>query len=147
MRTPAWSILVAAGAAACPTGDQECNGHKGAIDAKPKKIKTQMILSKVVPSTGIFISLACSRSTRMSKVLRPAYLYIKRMPINATTAKADRNRTSFMAAYSLLFDPKFRMKPTESLSFSPSGSVISKYFLVWLPHMPNSRYMGITDIS
>ncbi len=68
-------MLVAAGAAACPTGDQECSGQRGAIEAKPKKISTQMILSSVVPSTGMFIRvLACSRSTRMSKVFRPEYL-------------------------------------------------------------------------
>jgi len=67
-------MLVAAGAAAWPTGDQECNGHNGAIEAKPKKIKIQIILSSVVPRTGIFISLACSRKTKMSKVLSPEYL-------------------------------------------------------------------------
>ena len=55
-------MLVAAGAAAWPTGDQECSGQSGAIEAKPIKIKNQMILSKVVPRTGMFMSLACSRS-------------------------------------------------------------------------------------
>ena len=50
--------------------------------------------------------------------------------MSAATAKAERNRTSFIAAYSLLFDPKLKIKPTESLCFNPSGSVISKYFLV-----------------
>ena len=52
-----------------------------------------------------------------------------------------------MAAYSLLFAPKLKMKPTESRCFRPAGSVISRYFLVWLPHMPRRRYMGMTDIS
>ena len=72
--TPACNMLVAAGAAAWPTGDQECSGHSGAIEAKPKKTSSQMILSSVVPKTGMFINLACSRRTRMSKVLSPEYL-------------------------------------------------------------------------
>ena len=38
-------MLVAAGAAAWPTGDQECKGHSGAIDAKPKKTNTQRYMS------------------------------------------------------------------------------------------------------
>ncbi len=69
------------------------------------------------------------------------------MPIRAATANADRNNTNFIAAYSLLFAAKLKMNPTESLSLSPSESVISKYFLVWLPHIPNNKYIGITDIS
>ena len=69
------------------------------------------------------------------------------MPINAATAKAERKSTSFIAAYSLLLDPKLKMNPTESRCLRPSGSVISLYFFVWLPHMPNRRYMGITDNS
>ena len=72
--TPACNMLVAAGAAAWPTGDQECRGQSGAIEAKPKKIRIQMILSRVVPSTGMFIRLACSRNWRMSKVFNPEYL-------------------------------------------------------------------------
>ena len=35
-------MLVAAGAAAWPTGDQECNGQIGAIEANPKKIRNQI---------------------------------------------------------------------------------------------------------
>ncbi len=69
------------------------------------------------------------------------------MPINATTAPTERNRVSFIAAYSLLFAAKLRMKPTESRFFSPSGSVMSRYPLVWLPHTPSSTYIGMTDIS
>ncbi len=52
------------------------------------------------------------------------------MPINANIAPAERNSVSFIAAYSLLFDPKFRMNPTESLSLRPSESVMPKYPLV-----------------
>ena len=72
--TPACSMLVAAGAAAWPTGDHECNGQIGAIDANPKNTRIQIILSSVVPSTGIFMRLACSRSTKISKVFSPENL-------------------------------------------------------------------------
>ena len=72
--TPACNMLVAAGAAAWPTGDQEWSGQSGAMEAKPKKMSSQIILSSVVPRTGMFIKLACSRRTRMSKVFSPEYL-------------------------------------------------------------------------
>ncbi len=62
INTPACSILVAAGAAACPTGDQECSGQIGAIEANPKKISSQMIVASEPEN------LACSRRTRISKV-------------------------------------------------------------------------------
>src|SRR2546430_14359265 len=63
--TPACSMLVAAGAAAWPTGDQECSGQRGAIEANPKKHKSQMIVASV-PSKWAF-----SARTGISKVLRP----------------------------------------------------------------------------
>jgi len=59
---------VAAGAAAWPTGDQECRGQIGAIEANPKKISSQMIVASEPEN------LACSRRTRMSNVLRPENL-------------------------------------------------------------------------
>ena len=67
--------------------------------------------------------------------------------MSAATAKAERKSTNFIAAYSLLLDPKLKINPTESRCLRPSGSVISLYFFVWLPHMPKRRYMGMTDIS
>ena len=50
-----------------------------------------------------------------------------------TPHRADKNSVSFIAAYSLLFAPKFRMNPTESRRVRPSASVMLKYPLVWLP--------------
>ena len=35
-------MLVAAGAEAWPTGDQECKGHSGAMEANPKKIRKKI---------------------------------------------------------------------------------------------------------
>src|SRR5688572_26476509 len=63
--TPACNILVAAGAAAWPTGDHECNGQIGAMEAKPKKISNQITVA-IGPE-----NLACSRRTRILKVFRP----------------------------------------------------------------------------
>ena len=60
--TPACNMLVAAGAAAWPTGDHECKGQMGAMDAKPKKTSNQIIVASV-PSKW-----ATSRSTRISNV-------------------------------------------------------------------------------
>ena len=68
IKTPACNMLVAAGAAAWPTGDQECRGQIGAIEANPKKIRSQMIVASEPEN------LACSRRTRMSNVLRPENL-------------------------------------------------------------------------
>ena len=56
-------MLVAAGAAACPTGDQECSGQMGAMEANPKKTRSQIMVANVPENW------ACSRSTRISKVL------------------------------------------------------------------------------
>src|SRR5437879_12871793 len=51
--TPACSMLVAAGAAAWPTGDQEWSGQRGAIEANPREHESQMIVAGV-PAKGAF---------------------------------------------------------------------------------------------
>src|SRR5207249_129245 len=134
-------MLVAAGAAAWPTGDQECSGQRGAIEANPKKHRSQMIVASV-PSKWAF-----SARTGISKVLRPEALYIKSIPIRATTAPADRNSVSFIAAYSLLLRAKFRMNLGASGRSHSSALVVSRQPLVWLPQTPSNGYMGMTDIS
>ena len=62
-------MLVAAGAAAWPTGDQECEGRIGAIDAKPKKIRSQMIVASENRR-----KLSLFAQNEMSKVLTPENL-------------------------------------------------------------------------
>ena len=61
-------MLVAAGAAACPTGDHEWSGQSGAMEANPKKHSSQMTTASV-PSKCAF-----SASTGMSKVCTPENL-------------------------------------------------------------------------
>ena len=54
--------------------------------------------------------------------------------MSATTAPADRNRVSFIAAYSLLFEAKLKMNPTESRLSRPSGLVGTlTFWAVFLP--------------
>src|SRR2546426_11867764 len=66
--TPACSMLVAAGAAAWPTGDHEGSGQRGAIEANPEKHRSQMIGASC-PSEWAFAA-----STGISNVLRPEAL-------------------------------------------------------------------------
>src|SRR3989338_4097554 len=107
--TPACSMLTAAGAAAWPTGDQECMGHNGAIDANPKKSRIQIALRIHGENC-----CSCPCSSIKLKVCSPVPTYVNRIPSRATTAPADRNNVSFIAAYSLLLEAKLKMKPTES---------------------------------
>src|SRR3989442_5348977 len=51
INTPACSILVAAGAAACPTGDQECSGQIGTIEDRKS---TRLNSSHVRISYAVF---------------------------------------------------------------------------------------------
>ena len=96
---------------------------------------------------GMFISLACSRRPENVEGIESRVLVDQQDAHQGHDGTGREERAPFHRGVFFAVAAKLKMKPTESRSLRPSGSVISKYFFVWLPHMPSSRYMGITDIS
>src|SRR3990172_3433667 len=103
IKTPAWNIETAVGAATWPSGDQLWKGKMPPSTAKPKKTNGNQSCWKPVENP------APSKSN-MSNVFRPEVKYITSAPTSETTDPMKRYKVSFMAAYSrVTFQPQIEI--------------------------------------
>ena len=93
IKTPAWNMETAVGAATWPSGDQLWKGKIPPSTAKPKNTKGNQRRWNAVENPA-------RSNSNMSKLFNPALKYIASPPTSATTEPMNRYSVSFIAAYS-----------------------------------------------